>query len=124
MGLVKITREIKACPFCGENKEIKIEGIDGLYFIRCGGCGAGTTSRITEDRAIDSWNRRVCAPEAPVVDHKISRALDAGLEEIKKLVDMASERRMAITVVRGPETRRISIRPITRAVEAVDEQQE
>ena len=63
-AIVKFTREIKSCPFCGEDKVLRIEGFSGYFYIRCGRCGACSTMRITEAMAIESWNRRVCDTEA------------------------------------------------------------
>lgn len=49
--------ELEKCPFCGgEAKERKS---NGLYYVFCTNCGAKTVDVITENGAIDAWNRRV-----------------------------------------------------------------
>lgn len=63
--------ELKPCPFCG-NVNINVYSareIDDLphiglsYACLCnchiGGCGATGGYRITEDEAIEAWNRRI-----------------------------------------------------------------
>ena len=68
-------KELKPCPFCGNEKLIittceELELCDNLekcecipcYTVCCdfhqGGCGAASGYRQTESEAIEAWNRR------------------------------------------------------------------
>lgn len=49
--------ELKPCPFCG-SKDIHMIPGDRTYLCACFGCCATSAPRITEQQAIDAWNRR------------------------------------------------------------------
>lgn len=64
-------KELKPCPFCG-NEDIRMQvdnilGDDCRIFAVCMGCGARTKGLITQglpmdedsDKVIERWNRRV-----------------------------------------------------------------
>ena len=64
--------ELKACPFCGgeaaldseemlpyEILHIKSSITKRWYYIYCTKCLAESSSCLTEEEAIDSWNRRI-----------------------------------------------------------------
>ncbi len=50
--------KIKACPHC-EGKSKTKKDILGFYFVECGSCGCRTRGTVTEEEAINVWNRRV-----------------------------------------------------------------
>lgn len=53
---------LKPCPFCGSSHVLAedFEEFDmGMYWIRCGDCGAGVSTKDTMEEAIKAWNRRV-----------------------------------------------------------------
>ena len=60
--------ELKKCPFCGGEVEIKDFYLKGVanklhYFCRCKSCGAREANKVgyrTEKRAIKGWNK-MCA---------------------------------------------------------------
>ena len=49
--------ELKPCPFCGST-EIKVDDDQGFYFVYCDQCVCETAKYVTEDKAIEAWNRR------------------------------------------------------------------
>ena len=56
--------ELKKCPFCGGEAEVKsydpFDGYQGnckLWLIQCAGCGVLLKRRM-EKEAIEAWNRR------------------------------------------------------------------
>ena len=63
-------KELKICPFCGNEKVIVLEESGNSeifenirnYVICCdfnnGGCGATSGYRISEEEAIEAWNKR------------------------------------------------------------------
>lgn len=56
--------ELKPCPFCGESKNEHLyttydSYADGSrWFVRCFKCGSRGPYLLTEQQAIDSWNKR------------------------------------------------------------------
>lgn len=54
--------ELKKCPFCGGEAEIKIHyGFKReviAAFVYCKDCGASTYSYVSEKTAREAWNRR------------------------------------------------------------------
>lgn len=54
--------EFDACPFCGE-EEVRINSgvFEGAkyYWVECKKCFCRTPGLLSEDRAIEAWNRRV-----------------------------------------------------------------
>lgn len=53
------------CPFCGKLGSLFVESDEiGWMFVVCetsdNGCGASGPSAITEEEAIEKWNRRFC----------------------------------------------------------------
>lgn len=62
-------KELKPCPYCGgrnlfigDSNELDVNFNDTQYAVCCdyskGGCGAVSGFRMTEDEAVDAWNRR------------------------------------------------------------------
>jgi len=49
--------ELKACPCCG-GSEIRITCCGGLWNIECRSCLLMMVNRLSEQEAIESWNRR------------------------------------------------------------------
>lgn len=54
--------ELKRCPFCGAEPP-KIEvirpfGCSMTYFVICNSCGVETSDEISEEKAIEAWNKR------------------------------------------------------------------
>lgn len=49
--------ELKPCPFCGFQHPATIES-GGRAYVECPLCGAGTSSRETEEDAMAAWNTR------------------------------------------------------------------
>lgn len=47
--------KLKPCPFCG-GKAVKIGR--NVFWVRCCGCGAGTSVFDSEKEAKEAWNRR------------------------------------------------------------------
>ena len=47
--------EIKACPWCGEAKEVA-PSCNGVYWVECFNCGATGPVKNSEAKAIDAWN--------------------------------------------------------------------
>lgn len=47
--------ELKPCPFCGGEAEIRG---DGYFWIQCKYCWAETTGSEDMAEAIEAWNRR------------------------------------------------------------------
>ena len=56
-GLTMEKVELKPCPFCG-GTEIKVDNDQGIYFVYCDQCECETSKYVTEDKAIQAWNRR------------------------------------------------------------------
>lgn len=52
-----MSNELKPCPFCGFQHPITIES-GGRVYVECPLCGAETSSRETEEEAIEAWNTR------------------------------------------------------------------
>lgn len=55
--------ELKPCPFCGRIGTLFVETDEiGYVFVTCApsdnGCGATGPAEITEEGAIEAWNRR------------------------------------------------------------------
>ena len=50
--------ELKCCPFCGGEAEIKKE-VSYAYYAECRRCEVRTKICYLEDGAIAAWNRRV-----------------------------------------------------------------
>ena len=53
---------LKPCPFCGGEAELRIVGIGGYDTareIRCPRCGCGTDYYDDSQEATEAWNRRV-----------------------------------------------------------------
>lgn len=55
-------KKLKRCPFCGA-KPPKIElirpfGYGMTYFVMCNNCGVETSDAISEEKAIEAWNKR------------------------------------------------------------------
>ena len=53
--------ELKPCPFCGGQAELRIVGIGGYktaYEVRCLNCGVGTDYDEDKQSVIDVWNTR------------------------------------------------------------------
>ena len=67
--------ELKPCPFCGEQKYVKVSSFDGYggYGVVCNasgfdsdpnrGCGASSGYGDTEEAAAARWNRREAAEQ-------------------------------------------------------------
>ena len=63
-----MSREIKACPFCGSGPAVSIQnasfsGVELIYwhgfnFVNCGTCGAEGVKHQDAEEAITAWNRR------------------------------------------------------------------
>jgi Lar family restriction alleviation protein len=56
-----MSEKLKPCPFCGSSHVLAedFEEFDmGMYWIRCGDCGAGCSTKDTTEEAIKAWNRR------------------------------------------------------------------
>lgn len=52
-------KEIKPCPFCGENAGVNAcDQESGNFFIRCRGCGAVGPWYAYLSDAIEAWNER------------------------------------------------------------------
>jgi len=49
--------KLKPCPFCGSTKIKMING-PGKYWLVCDKCKASTNMTATEEKAIETWNRR------------------------------------------------------------------
>ena len=45
------------CPFCWGGARI-IGAVGTVFWVKCTECGAETQSEITEQRAVERWNRR------------------------------------------------------------------
>lgn len=61
--------EVKPCPFCGGEPELKRKGKNGIH-IRCKSCGMGNFQRVItnsmqwlESSLLEDWNKRVSEPE-------------------------------------------------------------
>ena len=55
-----MTKELKACPFCGGNGILfGGEAPHHLAFVRCADCDAYTGCYTSTQEAINAWNRRV-----------------------------------------------------------------
>lgn len=54
-------RVIRACPYCGDDGEVKrtLSWSGYRYTVNCCYCGAKTGRYHTEDNAIDDWNSRI-----------------------------------------------------------------
>lgn len=50
-------KELEKCPFCGSTAIERKS--NGLYYVSCINCSVKTVNSITQDGAIDAWNRRV-----------------------------------------------------------------
>ena len=55
-----MSNELKPCPFCGGEAELKcLPVIKGAtWFAACSGCSASSSSSNTEEEATEKWNRR------------------------------------------------------------------
>lgn len=64
--------KLKPCPFCGYLKARLVGSALLNYFILCADCGAFATCKITEQEAIEAWNRRAgeCANNATAAPAK------------------------------------------------------
>jgi Lar family restriction alleviation protein len=54
------TPKLKPCPFCGEESEVYVDGVDGgkPNWVECRGCGTYGPEKQTTRQAIVAWNRR------------------------------------------------------------------
>jgi Lar family restriction alleviation protein len=51
--------ELKRCPFCGAKPpQIGLFGYGMTYFVMCNNCGVETSDAISEEKAIEAWNKR------------------------------------------------------------------
>ena len=53
--------ELKPCPFCGGEAELRDDGVDYPYSVQCTECGGMTCWYLHDDTpfgAIDAWNMR------------------------------------------------------------------
>ena len=92
----KIDREtLLPCPFCGNDKNIKITNErhdnSGGYFIDCPECHASTGLRFASGDdprplLIEQWNRRAAAQpvSVPLTDEKIDHTLATTLDEFAR----------------------------------------
>lgn len=59
----KMAEQLRECPFCGGNAEIKERYLIGVankknYWVVCGKCQAQINQRNSIKRATEAWNRR------------------------------------------------------------------
>jgi Lar family restriction alleviation protein len=59
--------ELKPCPFCGSRKT-RLQGCSYAYWVTCEECEASIGVYITEEKAIEAWNKRA--------EPKVERNLD------------------------------------------------
>ncbi|MGV8955725.1 MAG: Lar family restriction alleviation protein [Cypionkella sp.] len=65
------------CPFCGNDKAMKVAEEDGYFAVYCDastsgdvfGCGASSGFGITRGQAIDRWNKRSNKNSTTPVSH-------------------------------------------------------
>ena len=48
----------KKCPFCGGEAKICHMQTDNMAMVACNGCHAHSALFLTEEEAVDAWNRR------------------------------------------------------------------
>lgn len=48
--------ELKACPFCDGDAEVRTRGV--VYFVRCADCGCRTGESRNVSKVIGTWNTR------------------------------------------------------------------
>lgn len=60
--------EIKACPFCGEERPSVIRDSDGFWAVKCPICHVMMGGRFEREYAIEAWNTR---PVSPAVDRLV-----------------------------------------------------
>jgi Lar family restriction alleviation protein len=51
--------ELKPCPFCGDEAELKYCG-SNYYEVDCRGCGGSTGIQNSKEEAVALWNTRTC----------------------------------------------------------------
>lgn len=63
-----MTQNLKPCPFCGGEAEIRTYGSKGtgLKYIRCTDCHAATASYLTKKEVLAAWNTRVAPQWLPI----------------------------------------------------------
>lgn len=54
-GYKKGDMEIKACPFCG-NEKANADSFGNVFFVKCEGCNACGPDGKNEEEAIERWN--------------------------------------------------------------------
>ena len=52
-----MTEELKPCPFCGGEAEVRMFTAT-LIFVQCKNCLAGSTAFSTDEEAVTAWNKR------------------------------------------------------------------
>ena len=52
-----MTEQLKRCPFCGGNAEVK--DVDDGWNVECCLCGATSKTFVTHKKTIEAWNRRI-----------------------------------------------------------------
>lgn len=48
--------ELKACPFCDGDAEVRTRGV--VYFVRCTDCGCRTGESRNVSKVVATWNTR------------------------------------------------------------------
>ena len=91
---MKMTENLKRCPFCGGNPHFENEGSDYGFYAVCSRCGCWTGALRTKDESLKRWNNR------PIEDELIGKIgkleaenarLREALTEIKKTVESAQD---------------------------------
>ena len=60
----ELKMELRPCPFCGGEANLyQTFGVDRPYHILCG-CGGRVGWFVTEQEAVDAWNRRTTDEQA------------------------------------------------------------
>ena len=57
--------ELKKCPFCGGNADIKniqkkslLRGVFNTFYVKCKVCSASAPMKMLREDAAEAWNRR------------------------------------------------------------------
>ena len=91
---MKMTENLKSCPFCGGKPYFENEGSDYGFYAVCSRCGCWTGALRTKDESLKRWNNRPIEDEFAEKIKKLeaeNKRLREVLEEIKKTVESAQD---------------------------------